>query len=230
MVQQNKEGIMKSSIFYNDHYQQIEINLKTFLNSQDRGDLGLSTTVREAGDRIKAVLSENLAQLLGTHVKQFEIPQSARAMANFQFTDQDNLNYFVDVVTHNEEKKFSMPNITSVDRLEKLYQNDKNIFVVLLIDYKPSKTSNFISNVSFLPVEFFAWDCLTIGALGIGQLQIKRASRVIKVIKNSRKNWMREFSEHLMIFYAKETSKTAKRLTNAADLLAVWKSKTDIWI
>lgn len=221
---------MKSKIFYNDGYQKIESDLKTFLNSQDKMDLGLSATVREAGDRIKACLAQNMNGVLGNLVKSFEIPQSARAMANFRFTDNDNLNYFVDVITHNEDKRFSMPNITSVDRLDKFYLNDKNVFVVLLVDYKPSRSVNFITNVRFLPIEFFSWDCLTIGALGIGQLQIRRASRVITVIKNSRKNWMREFAEHLMIFYAKETGKTAKRLSNAANLLEIWKSKNDVWL
>lgn len=220
---------MKSYIFYSDEYKTIETKVKDFLNSQDKTVLGLGATVREAGDRIKNTLSAQLKDLLNPHVKSFSIPVAARAMSNFTFIDKDGMNYFVDVITHNEDKKFSMPNITSVDRLEKLYQTDKNIFVVLLVDYKPLKTTNFITNVRFLPIEFFSWDSLTIGALGIGQLQIRRASRIVETIKNSRKDWMREFAEHLMVFYAKETGKTAKRLTNAADLLNYWKAKKDVW-
>ncbi len=44
-----------------------------------------------------------------------------------------------------------------------------------------------IEKVTFAPIEFFDWDCLTIGALGWGQIQIANANVVKIVPKNSRK-------------------------------------------
>ena len=220
---------MKSKLFNSDDYKRCESDIKTFLNSQLSKDLGFTGSVREIGDRLKKILANNLQEIVGDHIKSYRIPSTARAMADFTFVDHDGMKYSVDIITHNEEKKFSMPNITSVERLEKLYEDNKCIFVVLLVDYKPSKQKNFISNVRLLPIEYFSWNCLTIGALGVGQLQIRKASTIVTHIKNSRKDWMREFAETLMLFYAKEISKASRRLTNAAKTLETWKNKDDIW-
>jgi hypothetical protein len=37
----------------------------------------------------------------------------------------------VDVKTHREETAFNMPNLTSVDRLARFYEDDANFFVML---------------------------------------------------------------------------------------------------
>jgi len=59
-----------------------------------------------------------------------------------------------------------MPNLTSVERLARLYEDDTNYFVVLMVTYEIDKLKARVSGVLFVPVEFLGWDCLTIGALG----------------------------------------------------------------
>ena len=149
--------------------------------------------------------------------------------SNYDFIDSDGFHYFINVITHREETHFSMPNITSVDRLKKLYEDDKNIFVILLIDYSLNKTAKNVTNVRFIPIEFFAWDCLTFGALGSGQIQIKRASDIKENDRYSRRLWMLEFFERLEEFYINEADKTVKRMKSIITLRAEWKSKRDIW-
>ena len=55
---------------------------------------------------------------------------------------------------------------------------DTNYFSLLKIDYNINGTQAEIEKVTFSPVEFFDWNCLTIGALGWGQIQIADANFV----------------------------------------------------
>ena len=122
-----------------------------------------------------------------------------------------------------------MPNITSVDVLQNLYLENKNIFVVLLIDYNPKISKNIIQKVHFLPIEFISWESLTIGALGVGQIQIKNASNILEITHNSRKNWMREFCERLTVFYNEENKKLSNWIINVNENRLEWENTEDIW-
>jgi hypothetical protein len=132
-------------------------------------------------------------------------------MADVAITDVDG-NYFnIDVKTHNKSTDFNMPNITSVDRLARFYEDDTNYFIVLLAEYYTENGNPNSTKVLFNPIEHFGWDCLTIGALGWGQIQIANAKNINIAISN-RKKWMLELCDALNIFYPKEIGKIGKRL------------------
>ncbi len=48
-------------------------------------------------------------------------------MADLAFQDQQGFYYVVDVKTHRTDTKFNMPNLTSVERLARFYEDDKTI-------------------------------------------------------------------------------------------------------
>ena len=69
------------------------------------------------------------------------------------------------------------------------------------------------------------WNCLTIGALGCGQIQIANA-RVVNVNPNqTRKEWMLELCEVMQRLYPKEISKIEKRLDYFENVGNLWKVK-----
>ena len=72
-----------------------------------------------------------------------------------------------------------MPNLTSVERLARFYEDDQNYFVLLLIAYTMSDVHVNVERVHFVPIEFLSWQCLTIGALGWGQIQIANANNIV---------------------------------------------------
>lgn len=220
---------MKSTLFYKGHYKSIEKHIKAFLNNKQKSELGISGTHRTAGDKIPEVLSNEIKNILSKFITSFELPTSSKSMANYEFTDKEGLKYYINVITHKQETHFNMPNITSVDRLKKLYNNDRNVFVVLLITYSASKPNENILDVRFIPIEFYSWSCLTLGALGSGQIQIKNASDITEIAQNSRKEWMLEFFDRLDEFYVNEADKTVKRIKNLLTLRIDWKKKKDAW-
>ena len=220
---------MKSEIFYKGNYKTIEDKIKTFLNNKSKMELGIPESHRTTGDKIPIVLSTEIEKILSPYVSTFSLSTSSKSIANYEFIDLEGFKYFINVITHRKETLFNMPNITSVDRLKRLYANDKNIFVVLLIDYSISKPNKNILNVRFIPIEFYSWECLTLGALGSGQIQIKRASHIVEIVENSRKEWMLEFCDKLDEFYVNEADKTVKRLKNIITLRGDWKKRKDTW-
>jgi len=108
---------------------------------------------------------------------------------------------------------FNMPNLTSVERLSRFYEDDKNYFVVLFVVYNLRGIKVVVEREHFVPIEFLSWNCLTIGALGWGQIQIAN-SNIINIETQSRKKWMIELCDTLFEFYPNEISKIKERVNH----------------
>ncbi|MCX5782947.1 MAG: hypothetical protein NTW04_00640 [Elusimicrobia bacterium] len=220
--------IKKSSIFYTSQHKTIENKILGFLNGQ-KNFLSASTlnSPRAVGDALESIVAEKFGVILGNLAKNYSPSFARRAMADFAFTDKDGFYYIVDVKTHRLDTKFNMPNLTSVERLSRFYEDDLNYFTILKIDYNIKNAKVIVENVTFAPIEFFNWDCLTIGALGWGQIQIANANIVNLVPKNSRKNWMIELCNVLLEFYPKEIGKITDRISHFKKIRKFWEKKPD---
>jgi hypothetical protein len=219
---------MKSKIFYSKRYQTIAQNIKTFINKQkDFLSERTADSPRAVGDAVQSLLEDNLQSILGADIKDYAPEFARRAMADIAFKDQDDFYYIIDIKTHNMNTSFNMPNLTSVERLARFYQDDKNYFVVLLIAYRVKGTRIEVERVDFVPLEFFSWDCLTIGALGWGQIQIAN-SNIVKILPHySRRKWMLELCDTLFEFYPREISKIDSRIKYFKKVKAFWRKKDD---
>jgi len=148
-------------------------------------------------------------------------------MADLAFSDADGLYCVVDVKTHRMGTSFSMPNLISVERLATFYEDDQNVFAVLLVKYVADGTEIDVQEVRFLPIEFLNWSCLTVGALGWGQIQIANANRIEIRDKYSRKKWMLELCDAMLSFYPKEVLKIEKRVARFQMVKEFWTNKQD---
>ena len=77
----------------------------------------------------------------------------------------------------------------------------------------------------FKPIEAFSWDCLTIGALGWGQIQIANANvlKFNEVI--NRKEWMLQLCNNIEMFYDEEISKIDERKNWFNDIKDYWRKR-----
>ncbi|HNU69350.1 MAG TPA: hypothetical protein PKG82_09380, partial [Myxococcota bacterium] len=137
------------------------------------------------------------------------------------------LYYVVDVKTHRTDTRFNMPNLTSVERLSRFYEDDSNCFCIMMVSYTVDDVSIQVTDVHFVPIEFLSWDCLTIGALGWGQIQIANANRVVVNANCSRRAWMLEFCDAMLHFYPKEIAKIGGRLSHFEAVRARWLAKVE---
>ena len=217
---------MKSELFSSGEH--IQIAEKTLHLLNDCRDFLSENTVkstRAVGDALQDILAEHFGTLLGDYCTDYSANFARRAMADLAFRDKEDNYYVVDVKTHREDTKFNMPNLTSVERLARFYEDDSNYFVLLLIRYCVDHTSIRVKHVDFVPIEFLDWECLTIGALGWGQIQIANSNKIILNPRNSRKQWMLELCETLLEFYPKEIGKIQDRIVYFEKVKSYWELK-----
>ena len=110
--------------------------------------------------------------------------------------------------------RFNMPNLTSVDRLARFYEDDANFFVMLMVKYCVIGTQVKVSKVHFIPIEYLKWSCLTTRALGVGQIQIANSKHIEIDSAKTRRSWMLESCENNALeFYPRAISKITKRIS-----------------
>lgn len=215
-----------SPLFHSADYQSVEGEIKKFLNSQpDFISKASSSSTRAVGDAIQGILGEHFQTIIGKHGGKYTADFARRAMADLAFEDSAGNYCVVDVKTHRLDTHFNMPNLTSVERLSRFYEADNNYFVVLSIAYDVVGTKVEVKNVHFVPVEFLSWDCLTVGALGWGQIQIANSNKIQVVPNHPRKDWMVEFCDIMLEFYPKEVLKIDKRIAHFQKVKDAWVKK-----
>ncbi len=215
-----------SAIFTSDKYKAIAERVKDFLNNQsDFLSPSTANSPRAFGDALQNILEEKFGDILGDDCAKYSAGFARRAMADLAFEDTDSVYYAIDIKTHREDTKFNMPNLTSVERLARFYEDDNNYFVLLLVKYKTVETHAEISEVIFVPIEFLDWKCLTIGALGWGQIQIANSNNIIIREYCDRTSWMIELCDTMLEFYPREIGKIGERMEYFKKVRLRWMAK-----
>ena len=220
------------SIFTDRRYLDIEKKVKDLIG-KEKTFLSTSTvnSTRAIGDAIENIISTNFESIVTGYCKEYSSDFARRAMADLAFEDKEGNYYLIDVKTHNIETKFNMPNLTSVRRLAQLYYNEdcveKDYFTLLIVRYKIQNLDINVLNVHFVPIENLDWSCLTIGALGWGQIQIAN-SRNIKIDRElKRKKWMLQLCDELDEFYPREIAKIKERCKFFTKTRTFWQKWPD---
>ena len=222
---------MKSSFFYDNKCRTVADDIMKAINDAPDflSDLTASSP-RAVGDAIESLVADNFERIIGNWGAKFKSNFARRAMADMAFCDNDGLYCIIDVKTHRADTKFNMPALTSVERLARLYEDDSNLFAVMMVKYEVHGNSVHVSEVLFCPIEFLDWECLTIGALGWGQIQIANSNNVIINHGFSRRPWMLSLCDALEIFYPGEILKIQDRMGRFEEVKSLWEKKNDIWI
>ena len=221
---------MKSTFYYGGHYLNVADKIKNYINSSpDFLSQQTAGSTRAAGDALESLLSEKFDAFLGDWCDEYSNDFSRRAMADLAFTDREGFYSIVDVKTHREDTSFNMPNLTSVERLSRFYGSDLNTFSLLIIRYAIIGTKITATEVIFTPIEFLNWECLTVGALGWGQIQIANSNNIKLIDGYSRKKWMLQLCDTLFEFYPKESLKIQTRIDRFDQEKTYWESREDVW-
>ena len=182
---------------------------------------------RAIGDAVQDYLGEiGLPNILSKYGISVKDEFGRRAMEDIAFKDSIGNYYAIDVKTHNEDTMFNMPNLISVKRLATFYKNDdKNNFCILIISYKVRQDELEYTECHFKKIESLDWSCLTIGALGWGQIQIANSNKLIFTKTTCRKKWMLQLCDNLSVFYDEEIGKIGERKTWFSSVKEYWQKK-----
>lgn len=202
----------------------VESSMQEFLNQELHAGQ-FKGSPRAVGDQVEELVQMHVGALI-PGIKNFERKFARRAMEDLAFEDEAGNYYVVDVKTHNLQTQFNMPNLISVQRIAKFYRESTNYFCLLKIDSDTSAPVP-VSAVHFVPIEHLDWRCLTLGALGWGQIQIANARNVICDRGQGRKAWMLKLCDALDLFYPNEIRKITERQTHFAEERRFWEAQPD---
>jgi hypothetical protein len=147
---------VRSALFYSDAHKLIEQRTAALLQrSPELLSEHTAESTRAVGDAVQAFLSRHFEQSLGELARSYQTDFARRAMADIAFEDQDGMYYLVDIKTHRLDTRFNMPNLTSVERLTRLYEDDRNVFALLIVDYTVIDNALQIAAVRFFQLNFW---------------------------------------------------------------------------
>ena len=221
---------MRSTFFYGDRCAKAAESIKGTLNAEP--DFLSALTVdspRAVGDAVESLVTNKFESIIGDWCTEYSSVFARRAMADLAFKDKQGFYCIVDVKTHRQDTKFNMPALVSVERLARFYEDDRNVFSIIMVKYEIIDLRVRANQVIFCPIEFLDWGCLTIGALGWGQIQIADSNNITVSHGQSRRTWMLSLCDYMHEFYPKEIFKIESRIGRFDKVKLYWRNKNDSW-
>lgn len=220
---------MTASFYDRGHHREVAQKIKEHINSQEGFLTPQTSSPRAVGDALEGLVADRFETFLGRWCSKYFSKFGPRAMEDIAFTDVEEFYSAIDIKTHREGTDFNMPNLTSVRRLTEFYESDNNIFSLIVIRYSIDGTDLEVSDVVFSPIESLDWDCLKVGALGWGQIQIADSNNIRIREQFSRREWMLQLCDVLMEFYPREIAKIRERRQRFEEVRTTWEGREDVW-
>lgn len=184
--------------------QLLEENLQNF----ELVDGGQQRTV---GDLIEKKVSEILYSSTSELISEKRAPRSKKSIEDVTIISDD-ITYYIDPKTHNINSDFSMPNLTSVDKIKKLFLTKNKELIYVFVSYDLDNGIVIIDNIKV----FFIWELdisiLGVGALGKGQLQIKNANRDLVFTNKGKQDWYSDFKKLVQEYLKRQIIKINKQI------------------
>lgn len=111
--------------------------------------------------------------------------------------------FYVDVKSRDRGGQFSMPNLISIHRLDKLYRSPSNVVKLVMVDYRREADAIVIEKIHWRSIEEICWGSLAIQNIGKGQLQIRNARKDVGVYAGDRRDWIRDLHGAGADFYGR---------------------------
>lgn len=172
-------------------------------------DGGMQRTV---GDLIENKISEILFNSDSELITEKREPRSKKSIEDVTIVSGGVL-YYIDPKTHDTNSDFSMPNLTSIDKIKKLFSSDEQELIYVFVSYGLDNGMVVISDIKV----FFIWELdisiLGVGALGKGQLQIKNANNELVFTNKGKQEWFEDFKKLVQEYLKKQITKTNKQIS-----------------
>jgi hypothetical protein len=166
---------------------------------------------RTVGDLIESKVSEILFNSTSELISEKIAPRSKKSIEDVTLVSNGVL-YYIDPKTHDINSEFSMPNLTSVQKIKKLFDTTDKELIYVFVSYAITDGRVIISDIKV----FFLWELdisiLGVGALGKGQLQIKNANKNLVFTEKGKVGWYGDFKLLMQEFLKKQLIKVNKQI------------------
>jgi hypothetical protein len=166
---------------------------------------------RTVGDLIEHkvldILNSSTSQLISEKKK----ARSKKSIEDITLIS-NGVTYYIDPKTHNKESDFSMPNLTAITKLKKLFSKEKKELIYVFVGYTIENKTVIVENINVC----FVWELdismLGVGALGKGQLQIKDAHDTLVLTNKGKDEWFKDFKVLVQQYLKKQIIKINKQI------------------
>ena len=166
---------------------------------------------RTIGDLIEFKVSEILYNDTNELISEKKLPRSKKSIEDVTLIS-NGIKYYIDPKTHDINSQFSMPNLTSVEKIKKLFLTNEKELVYVFVVYSLVDHVVIIEDIKV----FFIWELdisiLGVGALGKGQLQIKNANIDIVFTNKGKIEWYSNFRKLVQEYLIKQIIKINKQI------------------
>lgn len=166
---------------------------------------------RTIGDLIEHKIVEILSNTRDNVITNTIKARGKKSIEDITVISND-VNYYIDPKTHNIKAKFSMPNLTSIERLRILLNTPNYELMYIIVKYEIVGNKVIITGFNI----FYIWeiDCsiLRVGALGKGQLQLKNANKELIFTDKGKDAWFIDFKAMVIEFLEKQLVKIKKQI------------------
>jgi hypothetical protein len=148
---------------------------------------------RSVGDMIEFKIKNILMGLVTNGlVADCVEPRSKKSIEDVTLIGHDGVKYYIDPKSHNVNSKFSMPNLTSVEKLRKLLSSDDKELLYVFVSYEVIGQNVNVTSIDVKYVWELSFAMLRIGSLGKGQLQISDMNKDLKFTEIGKQGWFEE--------------------------------------
>jgi hypothetical protein len=166
---------------------------------------------RTVGDLIESKVTEILSNSNSELISEKRAPRSKKSIEDVTLVS-NGVSYYIDPKTHDKDSDFSMPNLTSVDKIKKLFSTDDHELIYVFVSYTIENGLVMIEDIKV----FFIWELdisiLGVGALGKGQLQIKNANNDLVFTSKGKQEWYSDFKKLVQEYLKKQITKINKQI------------------
>lgn len=142
------------------------------------------------------LMEDSVYEIMKTKYPHTAPASSKRSIEDFQIG-----NYKFDIKTHDNDAKFSMPNLISVKRLHKYLSDPQNHLIYIFIKYQRVDATLQVLDIQVIPIQRLDWQCLHIQNLGKGQLQLKNSNNIQVTDDLDRIQWLSRLKDETVLFY-----------------------------
>jgi len=174
-------------------------------------ELPIGGQQRTVADLIESKISEILYNDTNELISEKKLARSKKSIEDITLIS-NGIKYYIDPKTHDINSQFSMPNLTSIEKIKKLFLTNKKELVYVFVTYSLVNHMIIIGDIKV----FFIWELdmstLGVGALGKGQLQIKNANIDIVFTNNGKIEWYSNFKKLVQDHLIKQITKINKQI------------------
>ena len=165
---------------------------------------------RTIGDLLEFKVMEILKSLKDDNlINEYVEARSKKSVEDISLIE-NGIHHYVDIKTHNLDLAFSMPNLTSIEKLREILLDENKSLIYVFISYKIQENLVMINNIEVKYIWNLDFSILRIGSLGRGQLQIKNMNNELIFNDDTKLTWFEKLKKVVNLYHDSRIKKIEK--------------------